>query len=185
MILNCGKWLSIRYINGLGLLTIEALLAFTLYDQIFLEDLPCPLCLLQRLGFTACMVALFLNVIYGPKPWHYALLLFSGLFGAAVALRQISLHVIPGTPPYGNEFFSLHFYTWAFIAFVTVLVLTSFLLLIPSQDDNGYVPFAGHPLWVRCILCFGILVISLNMVLALLECGFWTCESSPQSYRLL
>ena len=185
MTLNCGQWMSFRYLHSLGMLAIETVLLFALYDQFFLNDIPCPLCLLQRLGFTSCMVALLLSVIYGPKPWHYGLLLLSALFGASVALRQISLHVIPDSPPYGMTFFSLHLYTWACIIFVLILTSTGVLLLIPSPNDLAFTQFTDHPPWVRYIIIIGLLVTCLNMVAALLECGFWACASNPKGYKLL
>lgn len=179
--------LSLRYLSVLGLLAMEAVLIYALYDQFFKHDLPCPLCLLQRVGFVACMIALLLNITYGPKPWHYGLLLISGIFGAAVALRQVSLHVVPATPPYGEDFFGMHFYTWAFVSFVSIILLTSLLLLIPNQysDNEAFIAFTHQPLWVRLIVTTGLLVILVNMGSALIECGFWVCDDNPESYKLL
>lgn len=56
--------LSLRYLNAFGLWALEAVLIYALYDQLFTHDLPCPLCLLQRVGFAACMIALLLSVTF-------------------------------------------------------------------------------------------------------------------------
>ena len=123
----------LRALNVLGLLALCCVLLFAFYDQFADRDLPCPLCLLQRAGLCAAMYAIMLNVVLGVKPAHYGLLLLAALFGGAVALRQISLHVIPGTPPYGKDLLGFHFYTWAFITFIIMIGLTALLLLIPDQ----------------------------------------------------
>ncbi|MFK0570775.1 disulfide bond formation protein B [Endozoicomonas sp.] len=179
--------LFLRYLNALGLLALDAVLIYALYDQFFKQDLPCPLCLLQRVGFVACMVALLLNITYGSRPWHYGLLLLSAVFGATVALRQVSLHVIPGTLSYGEDFFGMHFYTWAFVSFVSIILLTSLLLLVPNQypEHESFIAFIRQPLWVRLIVAAGLLVIMVNMGAALIECGFWVCDDNPESYKLL
>ena len=177
-----------RYLNVLGLLALEAVLAFALYDQFFQHDLPCPLCLLQRLAFVACMFAVMLNIIYGVKPWHYGLLVLSAIYGAAVSLRQASLHVIPGSPAYGDCFFGLHYYTWAFIVFSIILLITAFLLLLQGQyvnEEDGFIRWKDRPWWANSVMVVGILIVLLNAGLALLECGFGACADNPENYRLL
>ena len=179
----------LRYLNALGLLALEVVLVYAFYDQFYKHDLPCPLCLLQRVGFVACMIALLLNVSYGPRPWHYGLLLLSAVFGAAVALRQVSLHVIPGTPPYGEDVFGMHFYTWAFVSFVSIILLTSMLLLIPGQymgsNGQGFIPYTRQPFWVKTVITIGLMIILTNAGSSLTECGLWVCDDNPERYKLL
>ena len=55
-------------------------------------------------------------------------MLAGALLGAAVALRQISLHVIPRTPHYSAPFLGIHFYTWAFITFAVIFITASNML---------------------------------------------------------
>src|SRR5579862_2934195 len=79
------------------LVAVITVLAMTLLLQFVFNELPCPLCLLQRIGFVGIAYGLLLNLRFGFKPSHYAVVILSGLFTAFVALRQIALHVIPGT----------------------------------------------------------------------------------------
>ena len=65
---------------------------------------PVPLCLLQRIGFFAVGRRLLMNVVLGPKSAHYSFAIIAIIGGGATALRQISVHVIPGTPEYGAPF---------------------------------------------------------------------------------
>ena len=61
--------LSLR-LNALGLFSISAVLAFV--DQFVLNDLPRPLCILQRAGFVVTGFGLALNLRFGPRTSHYA-----------------------------------------------------------------------------------------------------------------
>lgn len=108
---------AIRFINTLGLLGITTVLLTGFCLQLTLHELPCPLCLLQRAGFTLLMFGFMLNVLEGSRPRHYAIILFAALFGCAVALRQILLHVIPGTPPYGSAVWHYHYITLGHLSF--------------------------------------------------------------------
>ena len=93
-----------RKLNAMGMLAVSAELAMAFYSQFTQNELPCPLCLLQRIATVAVLAGLTLNVVKGPKPDHYSLMIISAFFGGAVSLRQISLHVVPGTGTYGAPF---------------------------------------------------------------------------------
>src|SRR5262245_18665799 len=110
-------------LNVLGLYAVAAVLAVAFAAQLLLGELPCPLCLLQRIQFAMLAIGPILNVRYGPRPSHYALSLLAAAAGAAFATRQILLHIMPGDPGYGSALFGYHYYTWAFIGFAIALVL--------------------------------------------------------------
>src|SRR5262245_10888192 len=85
-------------LNALGLYAVALVLAVALAAQLLLDELPCPLCLLQRIPFSILAVGLNLNVRFGPRPSHYAVSLLAAIAGAAFATRQILLHIMPGDP---------------------------------------------------------------------------------------
>ena len=89
-------------LNALGLCAIALVLAVAFAAQLLLDELPCPLCLLQRIQFAMLAVGPILNVRFGPRPSHYAVSLFAAIAGAAFAARQVLLHIIPGDPGYGS-----------------------------------------------------------------------------------
>ncbi len=176
--------LSLR-LNTLGLLAIVAVLAFALGDQLLNKDLPCPLCILQRVGFVLAGFGLALNLRFSPRPSHYALTLLGALFGGAVSIRQILLHIVPGSGAYGDAFLELHFYTWALIIFVLILFGTACMLLFDRQFDksaHGAGPLAGLALIV--FVLFAALVVG-NGLSTFLECGVGLCPDNPVDYELL
>ncbi len=122
--------ISKRALNLLDLIAVCGILLVALYIQIFWGEEPCPLCLLQRVGMVGVGVGLLMNLKFGISSRHYALSLLNALFGAAVALRQITLHIIPGEPAFGSPIFGLHLYTWSFIGFVAMMLYITLLLFL-------------------------------------------------------
>ena len=173
-----------RLLNAIGLLGIGTVLTLAFVDQIWFRDLPCPLCILQRAGFFAAGFGIALNLIFGPKPSHYGIAILGAVAGAAISLRQILLHIVPGTGSYGNPVFGLHLYTWAFIAAVLIAVGCAVMLL----DDRQF--SRAEPMSVRlkvlplsALLLFLALAIA-NVASTIALCGGGLCPESPKDYML-
>src|SRR5262245_66494518 len=88
-------------LNTLGLYAVALVLAVAFAAQLILGELPCPLCLLQRIQFAMLAVGPTLNVRFGPRPSHYAVSLFAATAGAAFAARQVLLQLMLGTNGFG------------------------------------------------------------------------------------
>src|SRR5882757_10306724 len=101
-------------LNAVSLYAVALVLGAAFAAQFILHELPCPLCLLQRILFALLAVGPILNVRFGPRPSHYAMSLLVAAAGAAFAMRQILLHIMPGDPGYGSALLGYHYYTWAF-----------------------------------------------------------------------
>ncbi len=171
-------------LNTIGLYAISVVLLEAFYFQFALHELPCPLCLLQRVGFTALAVGPILTLRYGPKPSHYGLTIIAALAGAGIAGRPILLHIEPGNPGFGSPVLGLHFYTWAFIFFFVAIAACAAMLLFNKQfSELDPPPSLG--LFDRAAVWFVIAVTFLNAVGVLVECGFNFCPSSPVNYELL
>lgn len=162
---------------------IVLLLAFAF--QISFRELPCPLCLLQRIGFMCIAFGFLLNFRFGLRPSHYSIVLFSALFTAFVAMRQIALHVVPGTGAYGSALFGLHLYTWSFILAMIIVIFTTFLL----GFDRQYKPSSPTNIRWTYLTHFLFLVVTLvilgNIVSNVLECGLGECPDNPVNYQLI
>ncbi|MEI8402273.1 MAG: disulfide bond formation protein B, partial [Alcaligenaceae bacterium] len=120
-------------LNQLALLAICGSLIAAFYYQIAFNELPCPLCQLQRVALTLAGIGMMLNIRFGPSNVHYAMILASALVGAATSLRQVLLHIAPGDSGYGSALFGLHFYTWGFISFVMTIAFCALMLCIDRQ----------------------------------------------------
>src|SRR6202163_2713305 len=131
-------------LNALGLYAIALVLATAFAAQL-LHELPCPLCLLQRVAFTVLEIGPILNIRWGPRPSHYALSLLAAAAGAAFSTRQVLLHIMPGDAGYGTALFGYHYYTLALIGFVTAIILLAAMLLFDRQFEPGREPAVAPP----------------------------------------
>lgn len=173
-----------RLLNALALLAICVVLALAFVDQVWFGELPCPLCILQRVGFFAAGLGLALNVIFGPKPSHYGIAIVSAMAGGAIAMRQILLHIVPDTGHYGTPVLGLHLYTWSFIAFAGLIIGCALMLL----DDRQF--SRAEPMAVRLrALPLSVLVLFMalaiaNIVSTVALCGAGFCPANPETYEL-
>jgi disulfide bond formation protein DsbB len=55
----------------IGLYAVALVLAAAFAAQLLLHELPCPLCLLQRLQFTVLAIGPILNIRFGLRPSHF------------------------------------------------------------------------------------------------------------------
>lgn len=173
---------NVALLNALGLLGITFVLLMASVLQVVLNELPCPLCLLQRLGFMLVMFGFMLNVIYGPQQRHYGILIIGALFGAATALRQVSLHVIPGTLGFGSPVFGIHYYTWAFILFSLTIVGVAVLQLLWNKDwNNNDYKMNRFGKFVCLVAIFAVVI---NVISTFIECGPYQCPDNPITYWL-
>jgi disulfide bond formation protein DsbB len=163
-------------------------------------ELPCPLCLLQRLAMLGVGLGATLNVAYGQRPRHYGVALLSAIFGGMVAGRQILLHIAPGEPGYGSAFLGLHLYTWSFVAFVGTGIVSAVMLMFDSnlaalaaqapptgsnESDARLGTWPALGLLGRLAILLLITIATVNLACAVLLCGLGPCEGNPTHYELL
>ncbi|OBU16751.1 hypothetical protein AYY19_14955 [Photobacterium aquimaris] len=172
----------INRLNILGLLGITTILATGSIIQLVFKELPCPLCLLQRIGFMMVMFGFMLNVRYGPQQPHYGIILFGALFGATAALRQVALHLLPDDPGYGSPLLGMHYYTWAFVIFVMTIIGVAVLLSLwrqPITTSNYHMKSIGN---IACYLAVAVVII--NIVSTFIMTGPHVTPADPHSYWL-
>jgi disulfide bond formation protein DsbB len=158
-------------LNALSLYAVAMVLAAAYAAQFILHELPCPLCLLQRILFTALAVGPILNIRFGPRPSHYAMSLLAAVAGAVASTRQVLLHIMPGDAGYGSALLGYHYYTWA-------------LLGRQFEEDKAVLPATGGA-FAQIAVWLVIALTAANVVTTLLECGFGACADDPVGYELL
>jgi disulfide bond formation protein DsbB len=173
-------------LNALSLYAVALVLAVAFAAQLLLHELPCPLCLLQRIQFAVLAVGPIMNIRWGPRPSHYALSLFAAAAGAAFSTRQILLHILPGDAGYGTALFGYHYYTLALIGFAAAIVLLAAILLFDRQFEQDHPTRQVAPgAFAKLAVWLVIGLTALNVVSTLLECGFGACADNPVVYELL
>jgi disulfide bond formation protein DsbB len=177
--LNIGDVLNI-----MGLLGISASLVIAFYYQLVGHELPCPLCLLQRVGMITIGFGFLMNVRFGIRSAHYGVALLGSLLTGAIASRQMFLHIMPGDAGYGLALFGLHFYTWAVVSALAAIIFISGLLMLKTWERPSPIQQQMHVLGKLVIAVF-IFLIAANLVSTVLECGAGECEADPVVYQLL
>jgi disulfide bond formation protein DsbB len=174
---------KVEYIfNMLAVLGISIVLMMGFIFQFFLHELPCPLCLLQRVGFTLIAMGFLFNLRFGLRPSHYAIVLLSAVYTGFVALRQVSLHVIPGTGNYGSAIFGLHMYTWSFIFSVLAIIVTTIMLGIDRQYEPAHINNTQYKKYVHALFALFFIITLANAISVWAECGWQECPDNPTGY---
>ena len=173
-----------RLLNALALIALDTVLVLAFVDQLWFSELPCPLCMLQRAGFFAAGFGIALNLFFGPKPSHYGIAILGAVAGGCMSMRQILLHIVPGTGSYGDAIFGLHLYTWAFIAFGLMIVGCAVMLLDDRQFSRAEpVSRRLKVLPLTALLMFLVLAVG-NVVSTVAICGAGFCPENPTHYLL-
>jgi disulfide bond formation protein DsbB len=181
-----------RILNFLGLLAMIGVLVSAYLYEFGYRDVPCTLCLLQRLAMVAVAFGAAMNVVLGPDPRHYGVCLISAIFGGAISVRQSLLHINPyfdtttGLPtldattngPFGAPVWSLSLYVWGVILFATVILAVGIVQLFRSQFVAAG-PQEPDRLARLAMVAVGILflVAAAETLTTFLECGFGDCPN--------
>ncbi len=171
-------------LNVLALYGVSGILLFAFVWQFAFNELPCPLCLLQRAAFVLVGIGFFLNVRFGASSLHYGLVLLGAVGGMVASGRQVLLHIAPGDPGFGSPFLGMHFYTWALIAFIAVIVFCAIMLIIDRHRTDQATVREAAGLAVVAMWLFFALTVG-NLVSTTLECGLGPCADDPVAYELL
>ncbi|AIT10048.1 disulfide bond formation protein DsbB [Candidatus Francisella endociliophora] len=166
--------------DSIAIIGISIILAMAFYYQLFLQELPCALCVFQRMALSLLAFGLLLNLTHGNRYKHYLFVVLVALLNAAMAITQILLHIVPGTGSYGDAVFSLHMYTWNFVVSVVfILYATICGLTTPNETKKKKLNI------ITKVAIFLILALTLaNTLNTFVECGPHLCPSDPNSYWL-
>jgi len=174
-------------INAFGVLGMCFILLGAYYVQFVEGEFPCPLCLLQRLAMLGVAFGAMLNLRYGLHPQHYSISIISAIFGACVSMRQVLLHIAPGTSGYGSAVLGLHLYTWALIVFVVAIFLIAVMMFFEGQfEENVDNKSTSNLSWfIKAVFLLVLLIAAANVLTTFFECGIGQCPDNSTSYKEL
>ena len=185
-----------RLLNLIGMLGMVGILIGAFVYQFSYRELPCTLCLLQRVAMLAVAIGAAMNVVLGPAARYYGVCLVSAMFGLAISIRQSLLHINPffdkntGQPtleatanvPFGEAVMGVHLYVWGVLIFTIAILLIGLVQLIgPRSEPQTDEPRADQPEWLLRLgsLGVGLLVIvaGAETINVFLECGLGDCPN--------
>jgi disulfide bond formation protein DsbB len=181
----------LRTTDTLALAGVCLCLVVAFTYQLIWGELPCALCNLQRVAFMIFGAGLLLNLRFGISPWNHVLSAAGALIGSLVALLQMFVHVLPGTPPTGSAFLGLHMYTWSYVMLTGAVVyaLLSIAIYATSRETAASLdrqPGGPIPVGHTALSALFIVLVSANLVSAFLENGFHPFKAGGQQhYQML
>ena len=190
-----SEWLRhTSYLTAhLTVLVVSCVLLGAFWVQFAGRELPCPLCILQRMAMILAVMGPARMIAIGHRrhtiepavfTTAFGLTVLAALLGGAISIRQILLHIEPGTPGYGTPVFGLHLYTWALLVFLALL-LDAGIHLAFIREDIPIVPRHPSILSKLVLWLFGGVILA-NAVAVFFEAGFHLfLPDNPTHYRLL
>ncbi len=168
---------------------ITAVLISAFVVQFAMGELPCPLCILQRMGMILAALGpawLLMRATRGPVGARdyaqcYGVSILAAILGGAVSVRQTLLHIAPGDPGFGSPVLGMHLYSWGVVIFTVVVAVSGLqMLVLPATPERLPVGFRA-----RVVLVLFGATIAVNALAVFALEGFHAyLPDNPTAYRL-
>jgi disulfide bond formation protein DsbB len=187
-----GRLQTLRFVLnelfGLGVIAVIAgVLTAALYMQYGRSELPCPLCLLQRVAMLGVCFGLMLNFRSGFSDRNFGYSLLFSVFLLVVAVRQTLLDIYPrpGHEYVGSAVLGLHMPVWSALIAVALISAFALKLCIIGSEDGARSPdrrsIVGRLAMVVSLYVIGLAVVNFGSVVV--QCGLGECHTT--GYALL
>jgi len=170
------------------MLVIAAIMTAAMAMQYVGGELPCPLCLLQRVALFGVCFGIIATFRLGDSGRNSGLSLLFAIFLLVVSVRQSLLDIYPrpGHAYIGSAVFGIHMPVWCVLIALALLIAYAVKLALLDGRAAPAIPLAEFPALARAAQAAGAYVIALcaiNLVSAVVQCGFDACHTT--GYRLL
>jgi disulfide bond formation protein DsbB len=180
----------LNYLYMLAMMTvIAAILTAAMTMQYAYGELPCPLCLLERLALFGVCFGIIMNFRHGFSYQNTGVSLIFALFLVIVAERQSLLDIYPrpGHAYIGSAVFGLHMPVWSvIIGLVILFAIAAKMAIVGGDRDLERFSVKTFPALAglgRIVSLYVILICGINLVSVFLQCGFNECHTF--GYQLL
>jgi disulfide bond formation protein DsbB len=179
--------------NYLYLVAMLAVIAGILTAAMILQyaksELPCPLCLLQRVALFGVCFGIMQNFRSGVSYQNTGFSLLFAILLLIVSVRQSLLDIYPrpGHDYIGSAVFGIHMPVWSIIIALCLLIAFAAKLAVLGGDDhlrdNDVKSFPAIARVATLLSLYVIALCAINLVSAVLQCGFGQCHTF--GYQLL
>ena len=173
----------------LVMVVIAGILTAAMTLQYAKGELPCPLCLLERLAMFGVCFGIMLNFRRGFSYQNTGFSLLSAIFLLVVSVRQSLLDIYPraGHEYIGSPVFGIHLPVWSIIIALTILIAYAVKMAIIGGDEYlrsaSIDEFPALHRIADALSAYVVLLCVVNLVSVVIQCGFGQCHTS--GYRLL
>jgi disulfide bond formation protein DsbB len=175
-----------RLVLLLMLSILAAILTAAMTLQYAFADIPCPLCLLQRVAMFGCCFGLIQQLRTGRSERGSGISLVFALLLLVISVRQTLLDLFP-RPDHayvGRAVFGIYMEVWS--VFVAVALLLGFAIRFALFGAPRAAPETEGSMMRRFARGLGIYVVficAINLLSVVLQCGIGECHTF--GYRLL
>ncbi len=173
----------------LMLAIIAAILTAAMTMQYVYGELPCPLCLLERVALFGVAFGIGMNFRHGFSYRNTGLSLLFAIFLLVVSVRQTLLDIYPrpGHEYIGTAIFGLHMPVWSILIALAILTGYALKLTLLGDDDrleHAQIGRVAGLSRIAQVLSFYVVVLCIiNFVSVILQCGLGECHTD--GYALL
>ena len=181
-------WLNYVYLL-LVMFVIAGILTAAMTLQYANGELPCPLCLLERVAMLGVCFGIMLNFRHGFSYQNTGFSLLFAIVLLVIAVRQslLDIYTRPGHEYIGSAILGIHMPVWSII--IALCLLTAYAIKLAILGGDEYLreaELAEFPAIRKVADILGLYVITLcmiNLVSVVLQCGFGECHTF--NYKLL
>jgi disulfide bond formation protein DsbB len=171
----------------LMMLAIAGILTVAMTLQLARGELPCPLCLLERIALFGVCFGIMQNFRHGVSYQNTGFSLLFAIFLLVVSVRQTLLDIYPrpGHEYIGSAIFGIHMPVWSIIIALTLLIAYAIKLSVLGGDEFlREIDVKRFPARLADILGLYVIGICLiNLIAVVLQCGLGECHTF--GYKLL
>ena len=168
------------------MLTMAAVLTTAMVFQYYGGEIPCPLCLLQRVAMFGVCYGVILHFRHGYSARNDGVSMLFALLLLIVSARQTLLDIYPrpGHSYIGNAVLGLHMPVWSVVIAVAILLAFAIkLAVLGGKDLRDLQPPPALGRLARLLCLYVVAICLINLVSVILQCGAGACHTSE--YRLL
>ncbi|MBK0021348.1 disulfide bond formation protein B [Brucella pseudogrignonensis] len=170
------------YLLGM-MAVIAAILTAAMVLQYANGEIPCPLCLLQRVAMFGVCFGIILQFRYGFSYRNTGMSMIFSLFLLIVSVRQTLLDIYPrpGHEYIGTSVFGLHMPVWSILIAVALLIAFAFQLIVWGGSTQLQHKSLTHQSLLRVLAtALSLYVIAIgviNFVSVGVQCGVDECHT--------
>jgi disulfide bond formation protein DsbB len=153
--------------------------------QFYGGEIPCPLCLLQRVGMFGACFGVILHFRHGYSARNDGVSMLFALFLLIVSTRQTLLDIYPrpGHNYIGSAMLGLHMPVWSVLIAIAILLAFAIKLAVLGAPVGDPQPSPALGRLARLLILYVIALGLINFGSVILQCGIDACHTS--GYRLL
>jgi disulfide bond formation protein DsbB len=168
------------------MLTLAAILTMAMGLQYYGGEIPCPLCLLQRLAMFGVCFGIILHFRHGYSARHDGFSMLFALLLLVISVRQTLLDIYPrpGHDYIGSAILGLHMPVWSVI--IAAAILLAFAIkfaVLGGEYPNAPEPSSTLGRLAQVLSLYVIAICLINLGSVILQCGAGACHTS--AYKLL